>query len=96
MSDDFPQERFSTSEDLLKRLQERSDDFESVKVMVVNDLPVAGPQTQKRLLTNCCCIIKTCSGESIVMHREDFQILQNDGILQRLKIPISLIPLESR
>lgn len=93
---EFPAERFPSSQDLIKRLQERSDDFESVSIMVTNDLPLSGPQGQMLLARDCCCIIKSCSGESILIHREEFEKLLNDGILQRLKIPISLLPREAR
>lgn len=87
MSDQFP-----NSEELLRHLQERSDDFESVQLMVPNDIPVVGPNGEQRLLKECCGIIKTCNGSPIAIHREEFEKLLNDGILQRLKIPISLVP----
>lgn len=93
---DFPQERFSSSEALIRQLQERSDDFEGVTMMVANDLFMTGPEGQRHLAKNCCCLIKTCTGESILIHREEFETLLNDGILQRLKIPISLVPFEAR
>jgi hypothetical protein len=96
MSDEFSSERFSTSEDLLRRLQEKSDDFESIKLMVTNDMPLMGPNGEKRLAKDCCAIIKTCNGQSILIHRDEFEALLNDGILQRLKIPVSLIPREDR
>jgi hypothetical protein len=94
--DAFPEERFPTSDELLKRLQEKSDDIDAVTIMVVNDMPLIGPNGETRLAKNCCCIIKTCTGESIMVHRDEFQTLLNDGILQRMKIPISLLPLEAR
>ena len=72
MSNEFPQEQFPTAEELLKRLQERSDDFESVSLMVPNDLPIKGPQGQLVLAKDCCGLIKTCTGESIRIHRDDF------------------------
>jgi hypothetical protein len=64
--------------------------------MVANDMLLSGPQGENRFAKNCCCVIKTCTGESIMIHRDEFQVLLNDGILQRLKIPISLLPVEAR
>ena len=93
---EFPQERFSTSAELLKRLQERSDDFEGVTIMVTNDMPLTGPEGQRRLAKDCCSIIKLCNGESLLIHREELETLLNDGVLQRLRIPISLLPREAR
>lgn len=96
MPDEFPTDRFPTSDELLRRLQEKSDDFDSVTLMVTNDLPIMGPNGEQRLMNNCCAIIKTCNGESIIVHRDEFQTLLNNGVLQRLKIPISLLPREDR
>jgi hypothetical protein len=96
MTTPFPSDRFQTSAELLKRLQERSDDFESVQIMVENDMTVIGPQGQQMKLNNCCSLIKTCTGESLTIHRDELQVLLNDGILQRLKIPIVLIPREAQ
>ena len=94
---DFPSEQFPTSAELLKRLQERSDDFESVTIMVVNDMSLTGPPGTKPMLAkDCCGIIRTCTGESILIHREELQTLVNEGILQRLKIPITLLPQVAR
>lgn len=41
-------------------------------------------------------MIKLCNGESLLIHRDELATLLNDGILQRLNIPISLLPLEAR
>ncbi len=96
MSPEFPSEQFPTSEQLLRRLQEKSDDFERVTLMVTNDLPLSGPSGEKRMMKDCCAIIHTCDGQAFVVHREDFETLLNDGILQRLKVPISLLPQTDR
>jgi len=93
---EFPEEQFSTSDQLLKRLQERSDDFEGVTIMVANDMPISGPDKQRKLAIDCCCMIKLCNGGSLLIHRDELETLLNDGILQRMKIPISLLPLEAR
>ena len=96
MPDRFPTQRFGTPEELIAALKHKSDDMESVSVMVVNDLPIVGPQGHIALASNACGLIKTCNGTSIMVHRDDLAMLLNDGILQRLRIPISLIPLEDK
>jgi transcriptional regulator of aromatic amino acid metabolism len=90
---EFPEERFGTSAELLKLLRERSDDFDRVEMMVVNDLLLTGPEGQTKIAKNCCCTIRLCNGTRLLIHRDEFETLLNDGILQRLKIPISLTPL---
>ncbi|MBA4032390.1 MAG: hypothetical protein C0478_16080 [Planctomyces sp.] len=96
MTSEPRQEQFGSSSELLKRLQERADDLDQLSIMVVNDLPMVGPKGQGLLAKNSCGVLKTCSGESIVINRNDLEILLNDGILQRMKIPISLVPREAR
>lgn len=88
----FPGEQFPNSEALLRRLQEKSDNFDSVTIMVTNDLLMSKPGARGHRLTNCCGVLKTCSGESIVIHRDDLEALLNDGILHRQRIPIKLLP----
>lgn len=96
MPDQFSEEGFSSFDDVIQRLRERSDDFERVSIMVANDLPLAGPEGQTALAKNCCSLIETVSGEPVLIHREALEALLNDGILQRLKIPVSLVPFEAR
>lgn len=92
MSEDPEDLHFATSEELLKWLQERSDDFDGVSIMVANDLLISGPHGEKLLAENCCAMIIKFNGESIMIHREELEALLNNGILQKMRIPISLIP----
>jgi len=91
MTNPFPQDKFTSSEELLRRLQERSDDFEYVELLVTDDMVLRGPSNETSIAKNCCGLIRTCTGESLLIHREELQALLNDGVLQRMKIPIRLI-----
>jgi hypothetical protein len=96
MEEEFPSERFRSSADLLKRLQEGSDDFDSVTIMVSNDMPMQNAEGRVEVAADCCSMIHTCNGGSFLIHREELEALLNDGILQRMKIPIKLLPREAR
>ena len=92
MSDDFEADRYPSAEELLKALLERADDFEQVTIQVPKELLLSGPLGQRKIGQNICGGIKLCSGKTLFMHREDMEILLNNGILQRLKLPIVLSP----
>jgi hypothetical protein len=92
MSDDFEADRYPSAEELLKALQERADDFEKLTIQVPNELLLTGPRGQRKIAPNICGGIKMCSGKTLFIHREDMEILLNNGILQRLKIPVVLSP----
>jgi predicted RNA-binding protein associated with RNAse of E/G family len=93
MADEFPTDRFATSEELIKRLKEQADDIDGLHIVVANHLPMVTPKGDMRLVNGCCSMIKLCTGESILIHRDELQNLLNDGILSRMKVPISLAPL---
>lgn len=93
MSDDFSFQRFETAEQLVRELRERSDDIESITIAVPKEMLLSGPRGQGQRVANICGSIRLCSGASQLIHREDLERLLNDGILARMKIPISLVPL---
>lgn len=90
--DDFDQKRFPPGE-LLRELQERSDDIDSVTIQVANGVYMKGPQGQQTYSKNAGAFIRMCDGTSRLIHRDDAAELLNDGILNRMKIPIVLLPL---
>ena len=83
---------FASREEFMKQLREKADDFNSITIMVVNDLPLRGPQGELRMAKDGCALVKLVSGESLLIHRDDLQEILNDGILHRMKIPIRLLP----
>ena len=92
MSGDFEADRFPSVEELLKMLRERADDFERVTIQVPNELLLTGPEGQHKIVQNICGEIKLCSGKTLLISREDMEVLLNSGILQRLNIQIFLSP----
>lgn len=84
--------RFNTPEELLKHLKELSDDFEKVQIMVPDYSPIVDRDGNKILMKSQCCIITLCGGQRFTIHTEDIQMLLNDGLFTRMKIPIELTP----
>lgn len=88
----FESERFASAEELLRMLRERADDFNEVRVQVPKDILMRGPNGEKTVASNCCGSLQLCNGGAILIHRDDLQMLINDGILHRLRIPVTLSP----
>lgn len=93
MSDRPSVRYFETSEDLRQYVTEHVDDFEQIDIQVVENLVMGGPRDEAaRNIHNCCAAIQTCNGELNFIHREHLQDLMNQGVLERLKIRVSLVP----
>jgi len=90
--EDFETDRYLTAEELLKALQERADDFDGVTIAVPEKMLLKGPQGRRIVVENVCGSISLCNGRKLLIHREDLEILLNNGIIQRLGIPISVSP----
>lgn len=93
MSEGFESTRFESVEELMRYLKEKTDDIELVSIPVPATIQFTGPQGQRVNAPNCGGIVELCTGQRITIHRDDMQLLINDGILQRLSIPIELKPL---
>jgi len=93
---EFPAMWDGDEKSLLAFLKEKTDDVTEVQVMVVNDLPMRHHDGRAKLMENCCGVIKTCSGETIVIHRQDLAALLNDGVFSRMRIQVRLVPLVDR
>lgn len=87
-------ERFPTPEALLEYLRERSDDIETVNIPVQPHIALVAPDGRSQKKSNVGAMLKLCSGRSLMIHREDAEMLINDGVLQRLKIRCILDPLD--
>jgi hypothetical protein len=84
---DIPEnQRFESDEELLAFLRERTDDIEAVIIPVQEGVEFVGPQGQRVRMPNVGAILQMCSGEQASLHREDAEMLINDGVLQRLRI----------
>lgn len=89
---EFESERFASVDELLSMLRERSDDFTEIRIQVPKDILLRGPRGETKVAADCCGSIHLCSGKSLLIHRQDLEILVNDGLLQRLRIPVRLTP----
>lgn len=90
---EFEQRKFPTTEALIREIQELSDDIESVTIPVAEGILVAGPDGKGTLMPKAGAMIRLSNGRSEVISREDAEALLNDGILQRMRLPIRLFPL---
>lgn len=90
---DFEQARFPSTEALIREIQELSDDIESVTIQVANGILVVGPDGKSTLHRNAGALLKLSDGTSRLIHREDAEALLNDGILNRMRLPVRLLPL---
>ena len=91
MSESPEMRRFRSSEELMAYLRETSDDMVSVTIPVQPKVDIIDPQGKReRVVRDVGAIIATSSGRSLLFHREDMQMLLNDGLLVRMKIPCIL------
>lgn len=79
---------FDSSDDLLKRLAELSDDMKEVQVFVPHGLFI-----KNVFVKNACCLM-LATNQTVVIHYEELEALLNQGVLARMKIPIRLIPVD--
>lgn len=90
--DDKPEvNKFGSTEALLKELKERSDDFEKAVLFHPggyitdrNGVQVMGPFPHYAL------VFTLASGQSKAIFGADVEAVLNDGILNRMRIPIEL------
>ncbi len=78
-----------TPEGLLRILQERSDEFESIE-FGTTELNVNGGDGV--LMSGGVAIVNRVDGGRFAISREDLESLLNDGVLHRAKIPVKLLP----
>lgn len=72
-----------------------SDDMESVEIRVPAEILVVGPDGRRAQVKGSCGMIRLTDGSAKLIHREEMEVLLNEGILQRMKIPVRLVPLAS-
>ena len=77
-------ERFESVEALIEHVKERADDFERVEMMLA---PVHIRNTSA---PDGAVTIRLCSGAGIMVDRTTGEALLNDGLLQRLRVPVEL------
>lgn len=89
MSEERP-ERFANSAELLRFLQERAEDIERVEIPLFHPVTITDGH-QKRHVANVGMLLHMINGDRPYIHIQDAELLLNDGILNRMKIKISLL-----
>jgi len=84
---------FDSSDELFEYFREHADDIESVIVPVQDGMMLSGPQGQHHYAKGCGAMVKLVDGTSRLIHRGEAENLINDGLLQRLRVKVKLLPL---
>lgn len=89
MSDDYQMDKYESSGELLRVIQERSDDIERA-IVTPPGFVMENPDGRKVRFPAFTLIFKTVSGQQLVVGKDDAEVVLNDGILTRMKVPIQL------
>jgi hypothetical protein len=90
---DFPVRKFDSDEEMMQFLREHSDSIDSVIIPVQNGILLRGPNGESAFQNRAGAFLRMCDGSSITLFREDAEMLINDGVLQRMNIKCTLLPL---
>ena len=83
---------FGSSNELLKYLREKCDDIDSISIPIHWGVEGTQPDGSKIITKDIGAVINYCNGTHKMIHRTDAENIINDGVLQRLEIPIRLTP----
>jgi len=83
-------EQNQSLEQILQRLRERSDDFDSVDIQIPEAMSVTAPNGESIPMPGVAALIQRCDGNPTALRLDVAEALLNDGILQKLNIPIRL------
>lgn len=93
---DQPRSRtFESDQDLLDFLVEHADDIDEVVIPVQEGLEMRGPNGERVAYPNAGAWIKLCTGGGATIHRETAERFINQGVLQRMEIPVKLATLKA-
>ena len=81
-----------TPAEFLKHLQELTDDTESVSVAIMDHVRHKKNDGSTKEYSGVGAVLNLCDGGTRVISIEDAERLINDGVLQRMKIKIRLVP----
>lgn len=81
---------FGSSEELLRYIQEKSDDIERV-VIIPPGAVVTYMGVPQAPIEEFKAMLYLCNGERKVIGTTDAEILLNDGILNRMKLKIEFL-----
>lgn len=97
MEDNAPEPtEFGSYEDLLQYLTEHVDDIESVRLSIRDTARITRRGKPAKTYTGIGAIVELCSGHKQVINIKSAEMLINQGVLQRMKIPCRLETQSSR
>lgn len=86
----FEQSKFETDKELMRFIQEKSDDIEKAVIPQMHEVAFTHPDRPGGVLIKAGMILHMISGTTQIVHPEDAEMVLNDGILNRMKIRIEL------
>jgi len=89
-------EQHQSLEQILQQLRERSDDFDSFDIQIPEVMSVTAPSGESMPMPSVAALIQRCDGNPTAIRLDVAEALLNDGILQKLNIPIRLNQLRQR
>lgn len=90
---DTPPKQFQSPEEMMAFLSERSDDMNGISIYVPEAMPFVGPQGQQARISGVAAILRMADGSRHLIHFADLQMLLNDGLLNRMRVPIEVTPI---
>lgn len=96
MSNDQPDPMFfESSKKALEYLKAKADDIDCITISVARGMLFSSPEGVDRLFRGAAGHISTSDGQGLLLNREHLEELLNDGLLNRLRVRVHLLPLES-
>lgn len=93
--DPFKNYSFDTPEELLQAIKDKADDISEVTISIARGMLMIGPKGDTIFFNGAAGNVKNVDGDSILVSTEAMENLLNDGLLNRLRIKIRLLPLEA-
>lgn len=83
---------FGSIEEVLRYIQERSDDIEKVQIPQMPTVSITHPKNPHHEIRLAAgMIVRMVSGSFEVLSKDQAELVLNDGILTRMKIKIELM-----
>lgn len=84
--------QFESSEKLIQHIKEKCDDIDCVCINLAGGIRRTKPDGTTSIVAGVGAIIQYCDKSTSIIHFQDAELLLNDGILNKLRIPIRLVP----
>ena len=91
----FENFKFESTEAVVAYLKQRADDISTVSLSIAEGVLMRGPQGEEAFFNRAAGIVMHIGGDSFVISTDAMEWLLNDGLLNRLGVPIRLLPLHA-